>query len=326
MSEARKRFIKALTTGLTIGMLSTTGCGLNNPFSTQSKEAKFATEEQNDMNEFMDNYTQSKLEEMKKIIDETEKQNQQLKNDRDKAKKYGQQEADLYTIEQRFIENELSVMNNLYTEKGGNTSGGNKPASTSIFTQIVDGVTNVVDWIEQKTSGNPSYDAAVSAADYAYANPDWDPIAQGFISMYQGSTNETFQYDPATKTDPSKDKNEQDQSGTSGQGITANGVVQGIAGVVEGAANTIAEKGGEIAGTAAAAAERANDEYNKQVQTDAYGNYVTVDPESLADQEKMQKLYEEGKIEVIPDPLNNGEYIWVYTEEGQEQEDDYERG
>lgn len=298
MSERRNDFLRGLrgaALGITLGaaVLTTTGCDT----SKQSAEAKFATAEQKDMNDFMDSYTQGKLDEMQKIINETEKQNKQLINNRDKAEKKGEtEEHDLYATEQRFVENEANVMNYLISEKGGNASGGNKPASTSIFTKIIDGVTSIGNWIQDAVSGNPTYAAAVSAADYAYANPDWKPMADGFIRMYEESTEQKFQYDPATKTDPSKNQNGQNQTGDESNGQSD---------LVSGAIDT-AGKFGEAVGTGfqngVEAAKQANDEYNKQVQTDQYGHYVRVDETSIESAEEMQAKIDSGEYIYVPDP------------------------
>ena len=318
MSEARKRFIKALTTGLTIGMV-TTGCGFNNPFSTQSKEAKFATTEANDLNKFTDAYKAKDTAEMEKIIKDTQTQLDKLKDERDKAEKYQKDNFEELSNEYILLGNEYAVMTYAYGQQTGAATGNAQPKSTDFFTNAWNFATGVFDWVKGVVNGNPIPKATQSAVEYAKANPDWQPFADAMVGTYEEVFGQEFDYDAIV--------NGNNQNGTE-SGINPQDVVSGIGGAIQGAAGAIGNTVGEVASNAKNSFERANDEYNKQVQTDAYGNYVTVDPESLADQEKMQKLYEEGKIEVIPDPLNNGEFIWVYTEEGQEegQEDDYERG
>lgn len=308
MNEIARKFRQMLTVGIasTMVVAGATGCSTEK----QSAEAKWATTEANDLNKFTDAYKTQDLEEMEKIIKDTQTQLDKLKNEKDKAEKYKKDNADELENEYIMLGNELACMTYAYGQQAGVATNNAQPKSTDFFTNALGFLKGVFDGVKGLVNGNPIPKAATNAAEYAQTNPDYQLLSDSFADLYEAYAGQEFDYDAI--------KNGQYQTGDE-----SNGQSDWFSTAIN-AAGEVGKALGTGFGNGMAAAEEANDEYNKQVRTDQYGHYIRVDEASIESAEEMQAKIDSGEIIYVEDPDDPTSFIPVVNPDyvGEQEEPD----
>lgn len=271
--SAIRRFFAAL--GLSVGvMLALPGCG-----SAVKTPQEMSTDVADKTNNFADALKNNDLDRMKNIRDEAKEKNKELDDEENKRIDNGESIDDIL-VQRILLENQLVMYDDVIKKYEENNY--TIPKSSSLVGKIGDGVGSLAGHALDFLDGDPIYDTTAIATEYAKNYPDYEAIAKADRELFKEWFGKEFQ-------------DVQDAKGAFGEGVM-------------GALTEISRLTGTKFAAVANAFKQGLQDYESQVSTDQYGNYVNVDNLAWLDMEAATINVKIGKWLKITDPNNPAEF------------------